>query len=565
MTLADLEIDGLKKWTIATLDETSNLLQRTCEYWGKDKFPNIIKNYNFTTIRVRGENCAIWLDRDFPKKSDGTENIPFMICNKQYASFKFFIENINSKNLYDLIKIDSIKNKIDSVIDFFISNELIPLFNNDEINDVFEKICYKEKLINRLNDINEKIKKNVTPEPGIYGLLDYEKRLYGLDICQINSSLMKYCNKSKEFLNSLFQGLDDYSKQKQELIREASQVSNLLKKPLNISNEFIKKERDVFILRHKYIQQKLDFTFDTIYRILLSFRDEITSIEAEISNIALENGKLSALHALENKQRPSFFTLVEYTSQIISKHLNRFEWYEKNSSLINEIIKIYFDSFKHFDIFITKKKQDFITKCLNESIEESICNEWFEEWRTEKIIFEEKLTSIIEAAIDRKVEPSCALKIASELKTYSLIIDEFYENERIGIHQKYAFQHCGDLHEKFEKESELSKRYDKFHLSLEENIFNLPEAEQRMLVTKWAEQWLKDRVPILLSLIKNKDIETAAKISQATLDEFSKLKDATLESFILDLKEYTKAREERSKEFHSLMYKMRKELSAKEK
>jgi len=422
-----------------------------------------------------------------------------------------------------------------------------------------------KKLALRLKLMKEKINNSNTPEKRIYELLDYEKKLNGLDISKIDSSPMKYCDECKEYLNSLFQGLDEYSNQKQELIKNAFHITNLLKKPLNISTEFTEIEKDIYVLRHKHIQQKLDFTFDKVHNCLISFKSEISTLEADISNIAFESNKLSALNSLENKQRPSFLIFAEYSSQIIFKHLKRFEWYEKHSDLIDEIIKIYYDSFKNFDIFVTKKKHDFITKCLNESIEESICNEWFEEWRTEKITFEEKLTSIIEAAIDEKIEPLCALKIANEITNYSLVIDEFFENERIGIHQKYAFQYHGDLHEKFEKESELSKRYDKFHSSLEEKIFMLAEAEQRILVTKWAEQWLKDRVPILLSLIKNNDIETASKISQATLEEFSKFKNATLEAFILDLKEYTKAREERSKEFNSLMYKMRKELSAKEK
>jgi hypothetical protein len=567
--IENLEISGIKNWTIASYDEALYLLQKKCKLWGEGKHENFIKNYSHWAINLNN-NDSIALVRKpnnngpLSKQAKFTCD-PFLPCNKQFTCLKLGLPKIDENNINNIIQKEMIRNKINTFVDSLISHDWTPDFESNELNDIFEKIYLKEKLIIRLNDLNEKIETSITPLPGIYGLIDFEKRLYGLNISKIDSSPIKYCDKCKEYLDSFFQGLDEYCKQKEELISNASKITNLLKKPLNISNEFSKKERDVYILRHKFIQQRLDFTFDLIYRSLRAFRDEISVIGNEISNIAFEGGKLSALHALENKQRPSFLTFAEYTSQIISKHINRFEWYEKNSDLINKIVKIFNDSFKNYDIFVTKKKQDFLSKCLNESIEESISNEWFEEWRTEKIIFEEKLTSIITAAIDQKLEPTCTIKIANELTSYSLIIDEFFENERIGIHQKYAFQHCGDLHEKFEKESELSKRYDKFHLTLQESIFMLAEIEQRILVTQWAEQWLKDKVPILISFIKNKDTETAFKISQTTLEEFSKLKDATLESFILDINEYTKAREQISREYNSLMYKMRKELSAKEK
>ena len=76
----------------------------------------------------------------------------------------------------------------------------------------------------------------------------------------------------------------------------------------------------------------------------------------------------------------------------------------------------------------------------------------------------------------------------------------------------------------------------------------------------WANDLLDIQIDDILALISDNDLDS---ISDTILSEFSRLKQKNYEIYLADAKSYAEEQARRDKQFNSLLFKMRKGLSAK--
>jgi hypothetical protein len=111
-----------------------------------------------------------------------------------------------------------------------------------------------------------------------------------------------------------------------------------------------------------------------------------------------------------------------------------------------------------YDIFKGKLKGDFLKICDQQSIEADKAEEWFEEWTKERFIVVSKQLLLLTSGLpDMKLHEETILSLNSIAEEYKKELDEFYLEERINIHTKFAFNDNGEFQEKFEKENLLFK------------------------------------------------------------------------------------------------------------
>ena len=93
--------------------------------------------------------------------------------------------------------------------------------------------------------------------------------------------------------------------------------------------------------------------------------------------------------------------------------------------------------------------------------------------------------------------------------------------------------------------------------TLQSIIFNCAKAEDRIFILNWVNDLLDIQVDDVLSIISDNALD---KTSETVLTEFSELKKKNYEIYLADAKSYAEEQAKRDKQFHSLLFKMRKGL-----
>ena len=201
--------------------------------------------------------------------------------------------------------------------------------------------------------------------------------------------------------------------------------------------------------------------------------------------------------------------------------------------------------------------------CEDDGIEKKIWSSWYQDWQQLRYAIELKMQPVIERGLrgsmptNSELETSVPEQLIAVLEEYKNQIDSFYQEERKGIYQKFAFQAGGELQDKFETESSIYKYVSMFQSSLQDIIFNCKNVEDRVWILNWANSLLDIQIDEILDFVADNDLQ---KISHTILDEFASLKQKNYDIYLADVKAYSEEKARREKEYNSLIFKMRKDL-----
>ena len=307
---------------------------------------------------------------------------------------------------------------------------------------------------------------------------------------------------------------------------------------------------------------------NTTKRKLISVKEDADNIEYRLDEIDDGDNPIKELGIIENETRASFSLLAENTAKIIKNALKKLEFFEENRSYVIKSIDIWEKWTEDYKVFKTTYKEDLKTTSEEDGIEEEIWSNWYKEWQNKRFIIENK----IQPAIDRGLKVSTRsldkkdkiqnvmnyVMMINALEKYKKSIDKFYLEERKAIYQKYAFVPGGDLQEKFESEQMIYNYVSEFYNDIQKIIFSCKNTEDRIFILKWANDIMELQIDEVLDFVANKDLQ---KISKKILDEFSNIKKKNYDVYISDAKAYGEAKAKRDKEYNSLIFKMRKEIS----
>lgn len=590
-----------KNKTKILMDRDTGLLWANLDYFPYNKtyssseIDEVINNYNFDTTGFRLPSCfELWdmiCDKSFPYQEgrdwyikgqrcwystysgriynkcldysgansglygDDAHLLPCsdtLVCNNDYKN------NISSDN-HNYTE----KERLQFTLDLFLKNDLIPIFDDEEITELYKKIYYeKPKLMEQLRELQAQIESLQTVVL-LSSEFDYNSLLSKYDIKSIDSSVIKYYQAVQQWTEELMEKLDYYEKEKEDVIRDFNIIGLKLGKKYENSDQLTNEENTLLRDRQRYFANRFSLGMNSVKSKILAVKHQADELEYRIDEIDNGDDAIRQLAMLEKEERASFEFIAENTAKIIRNALKKIEFFEANHQYVVWAIEAWEQWTEKYKIFKTTYREELKGSCEDDGIEEESWQKWYTEWQLVRFNIEQKFQPIIEKELRERIptvkedETSVVQQIISVLETYRDAVDTFYREERKGIYQNFIFQSNGDIQDRLETESKLYRLTAQFQSALQDIIFNCTKAEDRIFILNWAGDLLDIQIDDILSFISDNDLD---KISETILTEFSELKKKNYEIYLADAKSYGEEQARRDKQFNSLLFKMRKGL-----
>lgn len=453
--------------------------------------------------------------------------------------------------------------RLQFTLDLFTQNELLPIFDDEEITELYKKIYFeKPKLLKQLQELQSQIEELQTVTL-LSSDFDYTALLAKYDIKAIDDSVIKYYQAVQQWCVELMDKLDYYEEEKASVIKDFNLISLKLSKKYEDNPSLTEEENVLLHNRQRFFQKNFSLGMNSIKTKILAVKKQADDLEYRIDEIDDGVNSICELAELEQEKRASFSFLAENTAKIIKNALLKIEYFEDNHSFVMNAINLWESWTEDYRVFKTTYKEDMKHDCEDDGIEEETWSSWYQDWQQLRYAIELKMQPVIERGLrgsmptNSQVETSVPEQLIAVLEEYKNQIDRFYQEERKGIYQKFAFQAGGELQDKFETESSLYKYVAMFQSSLQDIIFNCKNAEDRIWILNWANSLLDIQIDEILEFVADNDLQ---KISHTILDEFATLKQKNYDIYLSDVKAYSEEKARREKEYNSLIFKMRKDL-----
>lgn len=456
------------------------------------------------------------------------------------------------------------KERLQFTLDLFTQNELVPIFNDEAITELYKKLYFeKPQLVEQLQELENQIKQLQTVTL-LSSDFDYTALLVKYDIKAIDASLIKYYQAVQQWCRELMEKVDYYEEQKASVIKDFNLISLKLSKKYEANSNLTEAENTLLRDRQRFFQKNFSLGMNSVKTKILAVKKQADALEYRIYEIDEGENSLRELAELEQEKRASFAFLAENTAKIIKNALRKIEYFEANHTFVMNAVNIWENWTEGYRVFKTTYKEDMKHDCEDDGIEEKIWSAWYQDWQQLRYAIELKMQPVIERGLhgsmptNKEVKTSVPEQLIHILDDYKKQIDKFYKEERKGIYQKFAFQAGGDLQEKFETESSLYKFVAMLQSELQDIIFNCKNAEDRVWILNWANSLLDIQIDEVLKFVANNDLQ---KISHTILDEFAALKQKNYDIYLADAKAYSEEKARREKAYNSLIFKMRKDLA----
>lgn len=561
-SIENLDIDGYGFWKIINERELEKIVK------GNSGFPFYTGEYHkigfnggpnskvIVRFEDREEYSSIWLDRDYPKKVDN-QGIRLIYNDSLVCGTDYEVNVAQNNSVY------SEEERLQYTLDLFIQNNLIPVFKDEQITELYKKIYIeKPKLVEQLHAVQVQIESLQTEEL-ISSSFDYNVLLSKYDIKAIDNSIIKYYQAIQQWINELMEKLDYYEKEKDSVVRDFNVIGLKLSKKYENNINLTDEENSYLAERQRFFQKKFSLGVNGVKSKLLAVKKQADDLEDHIDEIDNGDDAIHALAILEQEKRASFSFIAENTAKIIHNALLKIEFFEKQHQFVLDSINIWEKWTEEYKIFKTTYKEDLKNSCEEDGIEPDIWSVWYKDWQKTRFLVEKMVQPIIERGLKNEIvtngeeKVNVVQSIIGILENYKKSIDKFYIEERKGIYQKFAFQSGGELQDKFETESSLYRFVVEFQTSLQDIIFKCKNAEDRIFILNWANALLDIQIDEILVFVADNNLQ---KISQTVLQEFAELKQKNYDIYLADIKAYSEAKSQREKQYNSLIFKMRKDL-----
>ena len=456
-------------------------------------------------------------------------------------------------------KVYSETERLQFTLDLFTQNNLWPIFNDDEITQLYGKIYFdKPALTAKLQELNEQIDALQTVRV-LSSEFDYNTMLAQYDLHAVNSSVIKYFEALKNWTDSLMAMIEDYEREKDDTIRQFGVITLKLSKKYEDSPALSRDENDLMRKRLEFFLRKLSLGMNTVKEKILAVKHQALELEDRID----DTDSITELAAIQREDRATFPLIAENTARIIRNALLKIEYFEAHRDFIMNVVNILTEWTEDYRVFKTTLIGQLKDSCVKDTIDARIWDSWCNEWQYLRLEIEGKLQPVLEWGLNGDVPVNgegvtLPEEIIAVLGKYKSDVDKFFIDERKGIHQEFAFMPGGKLQEKFKAESMLYKLTSKFQGALQKIIFSCTSSADRIFILNWAASLLDLRIDEVISFVADNGLD---KVSAEILDGFSALRQKNYDVYLSDAGAYSEELSRREKEYNSLMFRMRKDIA----
>ena len=374
------------------------------------------------------------------------------------------------------------KEKLQFTLNVFVQNDLIPLFNNAAITQLYRKIFIeKPALTKQLAELEAQIAELQRTEIKLTANFDYRPILAKYDAARSGRSFIKYANAVINVANEFLDILQEYTNAQEATIAEISAAARKIFADFDNEVKLTQEESSQLERRQRVIAQCMRPHIAAATEQLLSARTEATELLDRLDEINADKESLNLLAKLQAEPRADFELVVENFSRTILDVQKQVDFYLVNKDLIAKIIDE--DAAWRESYFVFKKnlREEFLTACQNDGIEENLSVGWFEEWQNKRLAVEKNFVPLIRRVFNGYLRDAFehVLKLLREFRDG---LDNFYLHERKEIHDKAA----NAAQEKFDTEAAIYKLAEKFQRYLQEIISSRNNAAERIFLLKWS-------------------------------------------------------------------------------
>lgn len=453
-----------------------------------------------------------------------------------------------------------------------VQNKFVPIFDNHKIYPLYELLLndlpkLEEQLkevnteLDKLNEIKNQQRELLSSKFNYQELLRFNQ----FDCKEIDKSPIRFAHETTRWCGLLQEKVSEYQIRQHKLINEVNGITCDLSRKYKADKNLSSIENQLLENRQLFMFERLNMNMNIPIANLASMKLQCLSLKKRLFNLNSDHNGLVKLGQLSSESRASFDLVAENSATMLTDALLRIEFYEDNSALVNALIHAEKEWTKDFKAVKSVSKEKLKLECEEDDIDETLWQTWFTEWADKRWLIEQCLQPLIEKGIEgafvkHKLETQTPLviKLVELLTTYRNKIDDFYLSDRKSVHQKFAFQDGGELQEKFEAESQLYKHTIEFQTKLHDIVFGLEKVEERLWLFSWGDALVDMAIDTVLDFIRDKELDS---ISQAVIGSFTQLRLQNYTTFINDAKAHAEMSAKWDKEYNSLMFKMRKELS----
>ena len=469
-----------------------------------------------------------------------------------------YVNNISpSNNFY------SEREKLQFTLDIFVQNDLVPLFADEAITQLYRQI-YVEKpaLLKQLSELETQIAELQTNSLRLTATFDHRPLLAKYNVDAVNRSPIQYYEAVQSVSNTLLDVLNEYESAQADTISDFTQLALRLNVKYTDSPHLTLDENKLLADRQQFLAQRLELGIDDVKDQILAIKAQADELSARIDRINHGRNSISELAALDSEPRVKFELLVENAAHIVRAAQQRVDFFIRHRAFVTSVVNKWAGWTDNYRAFKTNMHEELAALCRDDSVDAEVCDAWFDDWRSKRFTIEQRFLPLIEFALKGNLlsdgdEQSAAEQVLTILQTYRDDVDGFYLHERKNIYQKFAFQAGGELQEKFETESELYKLTEKLQRGVQDIIFGRERVEERMFLLRWAEPLLNVPIDQLVTFIQDRQLDA---ISTEVLNQFAALKRQNFATYLADSRAYGEALQKREKEYNALVFRMRKDL-----
>lgn len=452
------------------------------------------------------------------------------------------------------------KEKLQFTLNIFVQNDLIPMFKDEAITQLYRKIFVdKPAILKQLAEIDAQIAESEQSQIRLTANFNYRPILAKYDTAAVNKSAIKYFDAVLSVTDELLNVLQEYEASQSETIAEFLRITLNLGAKYTDNPNLTAEENSLLYERQKLLARRLEIGIDAPKQRLLFVKMQAENFFAHLDKINGDNSSIRQLAELQAEPRADFELLVENMARIIRDVQQRVDFFAMHKEFVSDLVKAHIGWSNDYKAFKTSLRTELASICRKENIDDEVFASWYEDWRKKRLAIEQTFLPLVEFGLKHALSEAVS-KMLWFLGEYRGAVDKFYLHERKNIYQKFAFVPGGDLQEKFETESELYKLAEKFQRDLQGIIFACDKTEERIFLLRWSEPILNLPIDEISNFIRDKELDT---IAEEVLTQLAELKRKNFAEYLADSKAYSDAAQKREKEFNALIFRMRKDLNKK--
>jgi len=388
---------------------------------------------------------------------------------------------------------------------------------------------------------------------------DYKPILAEFNLSELEDSPIKYFNAVLSVSDKLLDVLQELETAQADTIAESLQIALKLNAKYVDNPNLTAEENSLLAERQKFLSKRLELNTDEPKLKILFVKAQAEKFFERLDKINEGDNSICELAELKAESRVDFKFLVENLERIITAAQNKIKFFIEHKDLVANIVDSQYEWTDSYKAFKTSLYEELFAICCDNNIDEEIFSKWYDDWQEKRFAIEQRFMPLVEFALKGNLNDSFG-RVIDVLQSYRDSVDKFYLHERKNIYQKFAFMAGGDLQEKFETESEFYKLAEKLQRDLQEIIFSTDKTETRIFILRWSEPLLNLPIDAISDFIREKELDA---ISKEILTQFAELRQKNFAMYIADSKAYSKAIQQREKDYNALIFNMRKGLAKK--